>query len=171
MTEHGPLDSLLGSCAVEGTGPSFMCALRDLIASPGGRPGVGLPDHVRSVLELYALWSDIGAEGMWKYLEEWGVGADFDQIREWCRRIGALTTVDYLDATGAVFPGGRVIVDDEERRRFVDRLGFRVPDPLRQCDDKYREVAVKEIPTRLHAYLSSHHDELAAWLARAPSDD
>lgn len=97
----------------------FMDSLVELVYSrPGARalPPDEQPEIVRMIIMLRALWLDVSTGRIWKYLEEWGAGADFDTLRRWCESIGARRTAEYLAATAKVARarGGQTVIASED---------------------------------------------------------
>ena len=89
------------------------------------------------------------------------VSAYYHEAETWCRKIGATRAAQYLQAGARHFPGGRVPVDDGQRRAIGDELGDRDDGPIYAVDQEY-DGAADEIPEHLRNYIRAHVNEYAA---------
>ena len=116
------------------------------------------PELVRATIILNGLHMVVSAEGMWKFLVEGDAHIAVPFAREWCHRIGAERAAAYLTAAVALFPGGRLPADEEQRFDEVMRLSDDPPFPLRELDTQY-VGAVDEMGERFRSYVRDHLED------------
>jgi hypothetical protein len=113
------------------------------------------------------VYVDVGAGGMWKLLSDGTAYTDWDRAQRWCRAIGADRLSEYLVATAAVFPDGRIPSDYDERVAIVDAIMDDETDEanaLERIDDD--EGALDEMVVALRAFVKAHGVDWIAAIER-----
>ena len=123
-------------------------------------------------LAHFHFWTS--AEGIRKYL---GLDNDLDVALalESARRVGAASTVEYLEAAAALYPSKQVPVNDEPRHAVIDRLDSRArdrgtPSKLDLIDQRHGD-ALSSLSADLRLWIAAHRAEVDALLRRVPPPD
>ncbi len=144
----------------------FMHAAADLDEGFAAAPFPERDDPLAMLGGLWALHLFVTMEGIWKFLAE-PAGTAFHETLEWCERVGAERAVAYLREVAALYPGGEVPTDDEDRYALVEEMEHRgKPDPLRQLDRKHAG-AMDELADRVRDWLRAHRTEVEQALEEA----
>jgi hypothetical protein len=150
------------------TRAALMRALYEWVAVIAGgriRPET-LPPLAAMTYVLYALWAEVGTEGLEFWLAESCEVRHHDLVEAGCRRIGAPQTLDLLGAVRALFPAG-ALTDQEEMQLALEKLDEQNVNPVQELIRQYAGAIDTEIPERLHQYFMGHRDEAIADLSQA----
>lgn len=149
----------------------FLSVLREHASDTASVPPTELAGHAQMARVLLDLELETSLEGISRYITAWEpdrpvkAGGAAHLALDWCRRIGATRAAAYLADAAALFPGGRIPDDFNERSTMAYRIEGASPSAFEELDRRHHG-ALADMVERLRDYVRDHLGEVERDLAR-----